>query len=417
MWFITSIFKTLKTFDIQKIRADFPILKREVNNKPLVYLDNGATTQKPKAVIDAIVDYYTAMNSNVHRGVHYLSQISTDAFEVARRKVQGFINAEHEHEVIVTKGTTESINIVASCYGRAFIGEGDEIIISAMEHHSNIVPWQMLCDEKGCKLRVIPMNDAGELDIEAYKALFSERTKLVSFTYVSNALGTINPVREMIAIAHEHQVPVLIDGAQAVQHIAVDVQELDVDFFVFSGHKMYGPTGVGILYGKESLLNAMPPYQGGGDMIKEVTFEKTTYNELPFKFEAGTPNIEAGICLTAAIDYIEEIGLDAIKAYEDELLAYATDELAKVEGIRFIGTASHKSSVISFVVDGIHPYDIGVILDKLGIAVRTGHHCAQPVMDRFGIPGTVRASLAMYNTTEDIDNLVQGLKRAVQMLK
>jgi len=407
----------LKTFDIQKIRADFPILKREVNNKPLVYLDNGATTQKPKAVIDAIVDYYTAMNSNVHRGVHYLSQISTDAFEVARRKVQGFINAEHEHEVIVTKGTTESINIVASCYGRAFIGEGDEIIISAMEHHSNIVPWQMLCDEKGCKLRVIPMNDAGELDIEAYKALFSERTKLVSFTYVSNALGTINPVREMIAIAHEHQVPVLIDGAQAVQHIAVDVQELDVDFFVFSGHKMYGPTGVGILYGKESLLNAMPPYQGGGDMIKEVTFEKTTYNELPFKFEAGTPNIEAGICLTAAIDYIEEIGLDAIKAYEDELLAYATDELAKVEGVRFIGTASHKSSVISFIVDGIHPYDIGVILDKLGIAVRTGHHCAQPVMDRFGIPGTVRASLAMYNTTEDIDNLVQGLKRAVQMLK
>ncbi|SFS81756.1 cysteine desulfurase [Sphingobacterium wenxiniae] len=407
----------MKTFDIQKIRADFPILKREVNNKPLVYLDNGATTQKPKAVIDAIVDYYTAMNSNVHRGVHYLSQISTDAFEVARRKVQGFINAEHEHEVIVTKGTTESINIVASCYGRAFIGEGDEIIISAMEHHSNIVPWQMLCDEKGCKLRVIPMNDAGELDIEAYKALFSERTKLVSFTYVSNALGTINPVREMIAIAHEHQVPVLIDGAQAVQHIAVDVQELDVDFFVFSGHKMYGPTGVGILYGKESLLNAMPPYQGGGDMIKEVTFEKTTYNELPFKFEAGTPNIEAGICLTAAIDYIEEIGLDAIKAYEDELLAYATDELAKVEGVRFIGTASHKSSVISFIVDGIHPYDIGVILDKLGIAVRTGHHCAQPVMDRFGIPGTVRASLAMYNTTEDIDNLVQGLKRAVQMLK
>lgn len=406
----------MKTFDIEKIRGDFPILGREVNGKPLIYLDNGATTQKPKQVIDAITHYYADMNSNVHRGVHYLSQISTDAFEVTRRKVQAFIHAKHEHEIIITKGTTESINIVASCYGRAFIGEGDEIIISAIEHHSNIVPWQMLCDEKGCKLRIIPMNDKGELDIDGYKTLFSERTKLVSFTYVSNALGTINPVKEMIDIAHGHDVPVLVDGAQAVQHMAVDVQALDVDFFAFSGHKIYGPTGVGVLYGKEELLNKMPPYQGGGDMIKDVTFDKTTYNELPFKFEAGTPNIEAGICLGDAIDYIQDIGLDAIKRYEDELLAYATSRLAEIDGIRFIGTAAKKSSVISFVVDGVHPYDIGVILDKLGIAVRTGHHCAQPVMEAFGIPGTVRVSLAMYNTKEEVDILIEGLKRALNML-
>lgn len=387
-----------------------------MNGKPLVYFDNGATTQKPKQVIDAITRYYADMNSNVHRGVHYLSQISTDAFEITRRKVQAFIGAKHEHEIIITKGTTESINIIASCYGRAFIQAGDEIIISAMEHHSNIVPWQMLCDEKGCVLRVIPMNDRGELDIAAYASLFSERTKLVSFTYVSNALGTINPVKEMIDIAHEHHVPVLVDGAQAVQHLAVDVQELDVDFFAFSGHKMYGPTGVGVLYGKEELLNKMPPYQGGGDMIKDVTFEKTTYNELPFKFEAGTPNIEAGICLGDAIDYIESIGLDAIHAYEDDLLHYATSRLSEIEGIRFIGTAAQKSSVISFVVDGVHPYDIGVILDKLGVAVRTGHHCAQPVMDSFSIPGTVRVSLAMYNTKEEVDVLMDGLKRALTML-
>ncbi|PRD48603.1 cysteine desulfurase [Sphingobacterium haloxyli] len=406
----------MKTFDIDTVRADFPILSREVNGKPLVYFDNGATTHKPKQVIDAIIRYYADMNSNVHRGVHYLSQISTDAFEVTRRKVQAFIHAKHEHEIIITKGTTEAINIVASCYGRAFITAGDEIIISAMEHHSNIVPWQMLCDEKGCKLRVIPMNDNGELDIEAYRSLFSERTKLVSFTYVSNALGTVNPVKEMIDVAHAHDVPVLVDGAQAIQHVAVDVQALDVDFFVFSGHKMYGPTGIGVLYGKEDLLNSMPPYQGGGDMIKDVTFEKTTYNELPFKFEAGTPNIEAGICLGDAIDYIQDIGLDAIKAYEEELLAYATSRLSEIEGIRFIGTATRKSSVISFVVDGVHPYDIGVILDKLGIAVRTGHHCAQPVMDAFGIPGTVRVSLAMYNTKEEIDALIDGLKRALNML-
>ncbi|QBQ43101.1 cysteine desulfurase [Sphingobacterium psychroaquaticum] len=406
----------MKAINIEKIRADFPILQREVNGKPLVYFDNGATTQKPKQVIDAVAHYYEQMNSNVHRGVHYLSQISTDAFEVTRRKLQAFIHAEHEHEVIITKGTTESINMVATCYGRKFIGEGDEIIVSAMEHHSNIVPWQMLCDEKGCVLKVIPMNDRGELDLDVYKSLFSSKTKIATFTYVSNALGTINPVKEMIDIAHEHQVPVLLDAAQAVQHMAVDVQALDVDFLVFSGHKMYGPTGVGVLYGKEALLNAMPPYQGGGDMIKEVSFEKTTYNELPFKFEAGTPNIEAGICLGEAIDYLNELGLEQIKAYEDELLAYATAELSQVEGVRFIGTAAQKSSVISFVVDGTHPYDIGVILDKLGIAVRTGHHCAQPVMERFGIPGTVRMSLAMYNTKAEVDTLVEGLKRALKML-
>lgn len=407
----------LKTFDIQKVRADFPLLKREVNGKPLVYLDNGATTQKPQSVIDAIVHYYSDMNSNVHRGVHYLSQISTDAFEVTRRKVKEFINAEEEVEIIITKGTTDSLNLVAQCYGKAFVHAGDEIIISAMEHHSNIVPWQMLCEDKGAVLKVIPMDESGVLDMEAYRALLSDKTKIVSVTYVSNALGTINPVKEIISLAHERNVPVLLDAAQAVQHIAIDVQQLDVDFLVFSGHKMYAPTGVGVLYGKAKWLNAMPPYQGGGDMIKDVSFEKTTYNVLPFKFEAGTPNIEAGICLAAAIDYITEIGIDSIKAYEDELLAYATEQLKGIEGIRFIGTAAEKSSVISFVVDGVHPYDIGVILDKLGIAVRTGHHCAQPVMEQLGIPGTVRASLAMYNTKEDIDALVTGLERALNMLK
>lgn len=406
----------MEKYNIDKIRADFPILKREVNGKPLVYLDNGATTQKPSSVINSIVDYYTNMNSNVHRGVHYLSQISTDAFEVTRKKVQAFINAPEDRQVIITKGTTDSINLVATCYGRAFIDEGDEIIISAMEHHSNIVPWQMLCDEKGCKIRIIPMNDRGELDMHEYVALFNERTKLVSITYVSNALGTINPIKEMISIAHNHGTVVLVDAAQAVQHIPVDVQDLDVDFLAFSGHKIYGPTGVGVLYGKEELLNAMPPYQGGGDMIKEVTFEKTTYNELPFKFEAGTPNIEAAICLNEAIDYVNSIGLNHIEAYEHQLLEYAMEKLGEIPGIKFIGTAAHRCSVISFIIAGTHPYDVGVILDKLGIAVRTGHHCAQPVMDRFGIPGTIRASLALYNTKEDIDILVAGIQRAVNML-
>jgi len=407
----------LKNFDINKIREDFPLLKREVNGKPLVYLDNGATTQKPQSVIDALTHYYTDMNANVHRGVHYLSQISTDAFEVTRQKVKDFINAEHEYEVIITKGTTEGINIVAQCYGDSFVDKGDEIIVSAMEHHSNIVPWQMLCERKGAILKVIPMDERGVLDMNVYRELLSPKTKIVAVTYVSNSLGTINPVDEIIKLAHDNNTPVLIDAAQAVHHIALDVQQLDVDFLVFSGHKMYAPTGVGVLYGKEKWLNAMPPYQGGGDMIKEVTFEKTTYNELPFKFEAGTPNIEAGICLAYAIDYINEVGLKSIKAYEDELLSYATEEILKIEGVRIIGTAEQKSSVLSFVVDGVHPYDIGVILDKLGIAVRTGHHCAQPVMAQFGIPGTVRASLAMYNTKEDINTFIKGLQRAVDMLK
>ncbi len=413
---IVNLEHKLEKFDIHKVRADFPILKREVNGKPLVYLDNGATTQKPKAVIDAITNYYSDMNSNVHRGVHYLSQISTDAFEVTRRKVQEFINAKEDFEVIITKGTTDSINLVASCYGKVFVHEGDEIIISAMEHHSNIVPWQMLCEEKGAVLRVISMNEKGELDLEAYKNLLSEKTKLVSVTYVSNSLGTINPIKEIIDLAHAKNVPVLVDAAQAIQHIKIDVQEFDVDFLAFSGHKMYAPTGVGVLYGKKDLLNAMPPYQGGGDMIKDVTFEKTTYNELPFKFEAGTPNIEAGICLAAAIDYINELGIDNIKAYEDELLEYATTKIKEIPGVKIIGEAAKKSSVLSFVVDGVHPYDIGVILDKLGIAVRTGHHCAQPVMDQFCIPGTVRASLAVYNTKEDIDTFIAGLTRALNML-
>ncbi len=406
----------MDTLDIKAIREDFPILKREVNGKPLVYLDNGATTQKPKAVIDAIVNYYTDMNSNVHRGVHYLSQISTDAFEVTRRKVQEFIHAKHDYEVIITKGTTDSINLVATCYGQKYISEGDEVIISAMEHHSNIVPWQMICEVKGAILKVIPMTESGELDMEAYKSLLSSRTKIVAVNYVSNALGTINPVKEIIDLAHALDVPVLIDAAQAVQHLKIDVQELDVDFLAFSGHKMYGPTGVGVLYGKEEWLNNIPPYQGGGDMIKDVTFEKTTYNELPFKFEAGTPNIEAGITLNAAIDYINSLGIDNIKKYEDDLLNYATERLLEVDGLRIIGTAKEKSSVISFIVEGTHPYDIGVLLDKLGIAVRTGHHCAQPVMEQFQIPGTVRASLAVYNTKEEIDALVAGVKRAVMML-
>lgn len=406
----------MENYDIQTIRADFPILKREVNGKPLVYLDNGATTQKPQQVIDSIINYYVDMNSNVHRGVHYLSQISTDAFEETRRKVQAFINAEHEHEIIITKGTTEGINMIAQCFGKAFVAAGDEIIISAMEHHSNIVPWQMMCEEKGAVLKVIPMNENGELDMTAYRSLLSPKTKIVSVTYVSNALGTINPVREIIRAAHAQGVPVLLDAAQAVQHKKIDVQELDVDFLLFSGHKMYGPTGVGVLYGKERWLNALPPYQGGGDMIKEVTFEKTTYNDLPFKFEAGTPNIEAGIALAAAVDYLEGIGLDNIKRYEDELLAYATDKLQQIEGLKIIGTATEKSSVISFVIEGVHPYDVGVILDKLGIAVRTGHHCAQPVMDQFHIAGTIRASVAMYNTKEEVDALVEGVKRAVGML-
>ena len=406
----------LEQFDVDSLRKDFPILTRTVNSKPLVYLDNGATTQKPRQVIDAIVNYYTQLNSNIHRGVHHLSQLATDAFEVTRRKLRPFINAAHEHEIILTKGTTESINLVATCYGKAFVHAGDEIIISAMEHHSNIVPWQMCCEERGAVLKVVPINEAGELDMTAYRSMLSKRTKMVAITYVSNALGTINPVKEIIDLAHGAGAAVLLDAAQAIQHLSVDVQALDVDFLAFSGHKMYGPTGIGVLYGKEKWLDAMPPYQGGGEMIKEVTFAKTTYNELPFKYEAGTPNIEAGICLAHAIDYINEIGLEQIARHEHELLEYATQRILEVPGVRIIGTAGEKSSVLSFLLDGAHPYDVGVILDKMGIAVRTGHHCTQPLMDHYGIPGTVRASIAVYNTKEDIDALVGGVERAAGML-
>ena len=407
----------MNSFDINRVRNDFPILAREVYGNPLVYLDNGATTQKPQSVIDAIIHYYSEINSNVHRGVHHLSQVSTDAMEAARESVRQFINAKHVHEVIFVKGTTEGINLVAQCFGKLKIKKDDEVIISAMEHHSNIVPWQMHCEQVGAKLRVIPMDERGVLDIEAYKNMLNEKTKIVAITYVSNALGTINPVEEIIAAAHQLDVPVLLDAAQAIQHISVDVQALNVDFLVFSGHKMYGPTGIGILYGKESLLNEMPPYQGGGEMIKEVTFEKTTYNDLPFKFEAGTPHIEGIIVLKAAIDYLTEIGLDNIKKYEDDLLDYGTGLLSAVNGLKIIGTAPEKSSVLSFIVDGVHPYDIGVLLDRMGIAVRTGHHCAEPIMNQFEIPGTVRASLALYNNKEDLDKLIAGLDRALGMLR
>ena len=403
-------------YDIHSIRNDFPILKRSVNGKPLVYLDNGASTQKPQSVIDAINYYYTSQNSNIHRGVHHLSQIATDAYEVTRRKLKSFINSKEEHEIIITKGTTDSINLVASSFGDAFVHEGDEVIISAMEHHSNIVPWQLLCERKNAVLKVIPVNDEGELDMDVYRQLLNDRVKIVAITYISNTLGTINPVKDIIELAHTKDIPVLLDAAQAIQHVSIDVQALDVDFLAFSGHKMYGPTGIGVLYGKEKWLNAMPPYQGGGDMIKDVSFEKTTYNELPFKFEAGTPNIAAGITLGFAIDYLNSIGIDKIAQYEYELLNYATSELLEIEGLRIIGTAKEKSGVISFLVGDIHPYDIGVILDKLGIAVRTGHHCTQPLMKRFGIPGTVRASIGLYNTKEEIDELVKGVKRAVSML-
>ncbi|MEO8765501.1 MAG: cysteine desulfurase [Ginsengibacter sp.] len=402
--------------DVYKIRKDFPILSTKINGKPLVYLDNAATSQKPWKVIKAIEHYYTHLNSNVHRGVHHLSQQATDAFEAARKKVADFINAGNDYEVIFTKGTTESINLVANCYGKQFVQPGDVIIIAALEHHSNIVPWQMLCEDRNALLKVIPINEKGELLIDSFKEMLDEKVKLVSVNYVSNSLGTINPVREIIALSHQYDIPVLLDAAQAVQHMAIDVQELDVDFLAFSGHKMYGPTGIGVLYGKEKWLNNMPPYQGGGEMIKSVSFEKTIYNELPFKFEAGTPNIEAAICLGAAIDYINETGLENIQQYEHELLEYATSKLSVIDGMRFIGTADNKASVVSFTAGSIHPYDMGVILDHLGIAVRTGHHCTQPLMDYYCIPGTVRASFAFYNTKEEIDALADAVQKAVNML-
>lgn len=403
------------TLNIPQIRQDFPILHQQVYGKDWVYFDNGASGQKPLAVIDAISDYYKSYHSNVHRGVHYMSQKATDAFESARKTVQKFLNAEHEYEIIWTTGTTEGINLVAATYGRKCIGKGDEILISTMEHHSNIVPWQMLCEEKGAILKVIPINEAGELDIDAYKALVTERTKIVSLVYVSNALGTINPVKEVIDYAHTFNIPVLIDGAQASPHLEVDVQALDMDFYVFSGHKVCGPTGIGALYGKEKYLREMPPYKGGGEMIATVTFEKTTYADLPFKFEAGTPDIGNVIGLQAAINYMNELSFSSIQSYENELLAYSTKRLAEIEELRFIGTAKHKASLISFLLGNIHPYDTGTILDKMGIAVRTGHHCTQPLMQRFGIPGTVRASFAFYNTFEEIDRLVEGLKKVKMM--
>lgn len=401
--------------DIQTLRKDFPILKREVNGKPLVYLDNAATSQTPQQVIDVIVDYYSRYNANIHRGVHALSQEATDAYEEARQKIQRHFNASKVHEIIFTSGTTHSINIVANGFS-SILGKGDEILVSAMEHHSNIVPWQMLCERTGAILKVIPMNQEGELLMEEYQKLLSERTKLVFCNHVSNALGTINPIRKIISEAHKVGAAVLIDGAQAAPHIKADVQNLDVDFYTASAHKICGPTGAGMLYGKEEWLQKLPPYQGGGEMIAEVTFEKTTYADLPHKFEAGTPNICGGIAFGAALDYINSIGLDAIAGYEHELLEYATEQLLAIEGLKIYGTAENKTSVISFNIEGIHPYDIGTILDKLGIAVRTGHHCAQPIMDFYGIPGTVRASFSFYNTREEVDILVEGVKRAKSML-
>jgi cysteine desulfurase/selenocysteine lyase len=398
-------------FDVEKIRVDFPILRTKVHGHPLVYLDNAATSQKPQAVIDALVRYYEGENANIHRGVHYLSQIATEAFEKAREMVRAFVNAAHASEIIFTRGTTEAINLVAQTYGRVHVGAGDEVLITAMEHHSNIVPWQMLCEEKGAKLRVAPMNDAGELLLEEFEKLLGPRTKVVAVSHVSNALGTINPLKQMIALAHAKGIPVVVDGAQAVPHLAVDVQGLDADFYAFSGHKMYGPTGIGVLYGKRALLEAMPPYQGGGDMISSVTFEKTIYNKLPHKFEAGTPDMAGVAGLKAAIEHMNGIGIGKIAAHEHDLLVYATEVVGSLPGVRLIGTAREKASVLSFVLDEVHPHDIGTILDQEGIAVRTGHHCAQPVMERFGIPATVRASFAAYNTRAEVDALVRGIRK------
>ena len=402
-------------FDIQKIRADFPILSRQVNGKPLVYFDNGATTQKPQVVIDAIATYYQEINANIHRGVHTLSQLATDAYEASRTKIQNHINAQFAHEVLFTSGTTHSVNLVANGFA-SILKSGDEVLVSALEHHSNIVPWQMLCERTGAVLKVIPMNEKGELVMADFDQLLSDKTKIVTVNHISNALGTINPIKYMIDKAHQFGAAVFIDGAQAVPHLKPNVQELDCDFYAFSGHKLCGPTGTGILYGKEAWLNKLPPYQGGGEMIKEVTFEKTTYAELPHKFEAGTPNIAGGIVLGTAVDYMNSVGFENIQKQETELLNYATEQLLAIEGLKIYGTAEAKTSVISFNIDGIHPYDIGTIVDKLGIAVRTGHHCAQPIMNFFEIPGTIRASFAFYNTKEEIDVMVEAVKKAKMML-
>ena len=402
-------------FDVARIREDFPILDQMVNGKPLVYLDNAATTQKPQVVIDALVNYYTSDNSNVHRGVHTLSQRATEDFDIGRSKARQFLNAGSDQEIIFVKGTTDGINLVAQSYARPNLGEGDDIIISTMEHHSNIIPWQVLCQEKGAHLRVIPISDAGELLIDEYEKLLTPRTKLVAITHVSNVLGTVNPIEQIVEIAHNRGVPVLVDGAQAVPHMAVDVQKLGCDFYVFSGHKIYGPTGIGVLYGKSELLEAMPPYQLGSEMIKSVTFEHTIYNDLPFKFEPGTPHIAGVIGMGAAIDYLNGIGMDRIDAYEHDLLEYGMECLSGIDGVQLIGTAPGKSSVMSFVMDSAHPHDIGTILDTEGVAVRTGHHCAQPLMHRFGVPATARASLSFYNTKDEIDLLVKAIDRVIEV--
>lgn len=402
-------------FNVQDIRKDFPILSQKIYEKPLIYLDNAATTQKPRAVVEKIESGYYNVNANVHRGVHFLSQAATEAHEEARKTVQRFIRARSSHEIVFTRGTTESVNLVASCFADECMSPGDEVIISAMEHHSNIVPWQIQAARKGIALKVIPLRDNGELDMDAYRQLFSEKTRLVSVTHVSNVLGTVNPVREIIEFAHLQGVPVLIDGAQAVPHIETDVQSLDADFYTFSSHKIYGPTGIGVLYGKEEWLDRLPPYQGGGEMIATVTFEKTVFNELPYKFEAGTPDYIGTTALATALDYVSALGLNRIAAYEDELLAYATGKMLSIEGIRIYGQAAHKSSVISFLAGNIHHYDMGMLLDRLGIAVRTGHHCAQPLMRQLGIEGTVRASFSFYNTKEEIDAFIQGIERVRKM--
>ena len=416
---MSSNYETLNKhgLDVSKIRAEFPILHQEVNGKPLVYFDNAATTQKPQRVIKALTDYYSGYNANIHRGIHTLAEKATSAFEDSRKAVKDFINAPEAEEIIFTYGTTDGINLIASTFGRANIKKGDEIIISSMEHHSNIVPWQMLCEETGAKLKVIPINERGEIIFEAYEKMLSEKTKLVAIVHVSNSLGTINPVEEVIAKAHEYGAKVLIDGAQASAHLEIDVQELDCDFYIFSMHKLFGPTGSGILYGKKSLLEAMPPFRGGGEMIKDVTFEKTTYNDLPYKFEAGTPNIGDVVAIKQALEFVREYGKDNISKYEEELLQYANERLQTVPGLKLIGTARNKVSVISFVMEGIHHFDIGMMMDARGVAMRTGHHCTQPLMDIYNIEGTVRASLSLYNTFEEIDIMVEGLRNIAERFK
>lgn len=407
----------MAALDVARLREDFPILAQRVHGKPLVYLDNAATTQKPRRVIDAVSNYYQTSNANVHRGVHTLSERATQEHEAARAKVARFLNARHPSEIVFVRGATEAVNLVAQTFGRMRVKAGDEILVTTMEHHSNIVPWQMLCEQVGAKLQVVPINDAGELELAAYADLLSRKPRLVAVTHVSNALGTVNPVRQMIEMAHQLDIPVLLDGAQAAPHIKVDVQALDCDFYVFSGHKLYGPTGIGALYGKAALLEAMPPYQGGGEMIARVTFEKTTYAPIPYKFEAGTPDISGAIGLGAALDYLEEIGLEAIAAHEHELLEYASAAVQGVPGLRIVGTAAHKAGILSFVLDGVHPHDIGTILDHDGVAIRTGHHCAMPVMDRFGLPATARASFGLYNTRAEVDVLVAALHKVKEMFR